>query len=101
MAFGHPDSASPFVQVKLPTGMTWGGKKSRCVSFVPKDGPAKHRGTNKTQQQAVGAVASWAWSWWESLSEGEQKAVETSARVAASKRVAEETPSSSSKKSRA
>lgn len=98
--FGHPDSASPFIQLKLPVGMTYCGKKSRCISFVSKDGPVTQRGTNKTKEQATAAVASWAWQWWETLTEQEKMGVEGSVRASAAKRAGEDCDShaSSSKK---
>ena len=86
--FGHPESASPFIQLKLPTGMNYCGKKSRCISFVSKDGPVTQRGTNKTKEQATAAVASWAWQWWETLTEDEKRGVEGSVRASAAKRAA-------------
>lgn len=98
--FGHPESASPFIQVKLPIGMSYCGKKSRCISFVSKDGPMTQRGTNKTKEQATAAVASWAWQWWETLTESEKLGVEGSVRASAAKRAAGDHDSSaaSSKK---
>lgn len=43
---GFPERASPFVQARLPVGMKYEGKASRCVSFRSADCPFA-RGTRK------------------------------------------------------
>ena len=72
--FGYPEKSSPFVQVKLPAGMEYNGKKSRAVSFMDKEGHTL-RGTVRTKDSAISCTTSWAWTWWNGLSESEKNAV--------------------------
>lgn len=98
---GFPERASPFVQARLPVGMKYEGKASRCVSFRSADCPFA-RGTRKTQSQACSPVSSWAWQWWETLSDIEKSAVKSAAKVSGSKRAADtkESQPCSSKKAK-
>ncbi len=78
--FGYPENASPFIQLRLPQGMSYEKKKSRAVSFM--DGGSSIKGTKRTQETALNCISSWAWSWWNSLTADEKSSV----RNAVSKR---------------
>lgn len=79
--FGYPENASPFIQCKLPQGMAFERKKSRAVSFVSHEGSSL-KGTKRSQETALNCITSWAWSWWNSLTDDEKSSV----RNAVSKR---------------
>lgn len=74
--YGFPTTtANPFVQIKLPSGMFYENKKSRCVSYVPDSEPGTARGTTRTKKMALNCVQSWAWSWWWTLSPDQRSAI--------------------------
>lgn len=75
---GFPQSSNPFVQLKLPMGMTFENKKSRSVSYVSPDGPS-FKGTLRSKESAVACMTSWAWQWWESLSDSQKNSVRSAA----------------------
>lgn len=69
---GEPasDKASPFIQVHLPQGFLFGGKKSHSVSF--QGSVTFVRGTRRSKTQAEHCVLSWSWNWWNSLTPAQQ-----------------------------
>ena len=70
---GYKDNCNPFFQLKLPLGLSFEGKKSRCVSYQGASGTGIGvRGTNRTKKQAVDCVVAWGWSWWNSLSDDQR-----------------------------
>ncbi len=77
--FGFPEGASPFVQLKLPAGLKYEGKKSRCVSYVG-EGLAKvhNKGTSRPKESAIACVRAWSWLWWEQLKESEKNTIRAS-----------------------
>ena len=102
--FGKLENASEFIQARLPGTMSHDGKRSRCVSFLSAGSTfSSRRGTTRTKDSAIQAVASWCWTWWESLEAHEKDAVEASLK--SSKRGVREvegttSTASSSKKSK-
>lgn len=76
-AFGYPEAANPFIQIKLPNGMQHLKKKSRAVSYIGSDGSSK-RGTMRTRDNALSCVTSWAWTWWNSLTNDERSCIRNS-----------------------
>ena len=74
MHYGNPTTASPFVQLKLPNGMTFERKKSRSVSFVGDNGMV-YKGTTRSKKNAIECVSAWAWQWWESLSDLQKSSI--------------------------
>jgi len=94
--YGYPDSANPFVCVKLPPGMMYERKKSRSVSFVGSEKGVSLRGTTRSKDQAVSCMTSWAWEWWSSLSDDQKNSI----RSAATKRAEARERSASAKRQR-
>lgn len=73
---GEPQNTSPFVQIHLPKGFVFRGKKSHAVSF--QGDVTFQRGTRSTRHVAQNCVTSWAWSWWGSLSVEQQSGISAS-----------------------
>lgn len=96
MNYGNPSQASPFIQLKLPSGMMFENKKSRSLSFIPDGGLRSLKSTVRTKECAAQCLRAWSWEWWSSLS-GTQR---NSIRALASKRCQsdDEAASSASKK---
>ena len=74
--FGFPEGASPFVQLKLPAGLIYEGKKSRCLSYIGES--QVHKGTTRTKESAIACVRAWSWLWWEQLRETEKNTIRAS-----------------------
>eukprot|EP00435_Cladocopium_sp_Y103_P027330 s1017_g6.t1 len=80
--FAEPKSASPFLQIHLPLGMKFNGRKSKCASFS--DGAQVGlRCTVRTKDAAIRSALAWAWKWYHGLSTSEQAAVKAAAADAA------------------
>ena len=83
--YGHPTSGSPFVQVYLPAGFKFGGKKSRAVCFADKGGAKSGRSATRTEQQALTGLKKWTDEWFSTLSPAERQSLEEATRPAAKK----------------
>eukprot|EP00438_Fugacium_kawagutii_P009613 Skav215639 [mRNA] locus=scaffold736:197173:203009:- [translate_table: standard] len=73
--YGVPDKSSPFVQLKLPQGMSFEAKKSRSVSFMATGIPMSGRGTTRTRENALDCVLAWGWEWWGSLTDSQKNSI--------------------------
>lgn len=80
--FGEPKSASPFIQVHLPLGMKFNGRRSKSSSFS-EGAHAGLRCTARTKDAAIRSALAWAWEWYQSLTCSEQAAVKAAAADAA------------------
>ena len=74
---GVPSTGNPFLQVYLPGGFRYSNRKSRAVCYNVAGATAETaKATTRTRVQALASVQTWAWQWWNSLTQAERDALE-------------------------